>query len=290
MRALLFVFAACTSKPAPMSPDASAPKADGDTALGPAIPASSGACPQIVNGDVTFSPAGMPPRKVKLALIAGATSPGPLLLYWHATGSSPNEASYALGTTQSAIMADGGIIASPYSDDAAGTFEWFVVNGSPREDDFLLADEIVACLVEAGRIEPTRIHSLGMSAGGLQTTAFSFYRSAYIASVATFSGGLPADFMPPNIDTSNKFAALIFNGGSTDNVFGLDFKAASENYRTVLTANGHYAAICEHDRGHEIPLDAAPSVRAFFTVNPYGAWPSPYETGLPSSFPAYCAR
>lgn len=286
MRALLIVFAACTSKPAPSSPDAPAPTADGATALGPTIPSPTGACPPIVSGDVTFAPAGIAPRKVKLAL--GASSPGPLLIYWHATGSSPNEASYALGTTHGEIIADGGIVASPYSDDAAGTFEWFVVNGSPREDDFLLADEIVACLVDAGRVDPTRIHSLGMSAGGLQTTAFSFYRAGYIASVATFSGGLPADFTPPNIDTTNKFAALIFDGGTADNVFGLDFKAASENYLSVLTAHDHYAALCEHDRGHEIPLDAAPSVRTFFTANPFGAWPSPYVTGLPSSFPAYC--
>lgn len=49
-----------------------------------------------------------------------------------------------------------------------------------------LADEIVACLAEANRIDPTHIHSMGMSAGGLQTTAISFVRSAYIASVATF--------------------------------------------------------------------------------------------------------
>ena len=290
MRRLFVLLAACGgSEPSATAPDASAPKVDApDPALGPAIPHSTGTCPPIVDGDVTFAPAGIAPRKVKLALTTGAPSPGPLLIYWHATYSSPSEASYALGTTHTQLLNDGGIIAAPYSDDSAGMFEWFAVNGSTREDDFVLADEIVGCLVEAGRVDATRIHSLGMSAGGLQTTALSFLRASYIASVATFSGGLPADYNPPNTDTPNKFAALIFEGGSSDNVFGLDFQAASKKYRDVLSAHDHFAALCEHDGGHEIPLDAAPSVRTFFIANPYGAWPSPYVTGLPSSFPTYC--
>jgi hypothetical protein len=132
---------------------------------------------------------------------------------------------------------------------------------------------------------------MGMSAGALQTTAFSFVRSDYVASVATYSGGLPPGFEPAVEDTANKFAALIFDGGPTDDVFGLDFDAASERYRARLVDDGHYAAACEHGHGHEIPLDAAPSVDAFFTANPFGAWPSPYAaSGLPASFPSYCAR
>jgi poly(3-hydroxybutyrate) depolymerase len=229
----------------------------------------------------------MPPRKVKLAL---ASSGGPLVLYWHATGSSPAEARYALGATHDAILSDGGIIATPYSDAAAGTFEWFIVNGSSKLDDFVLADEIVGCLAQAGRIDVTRIHSMGMSAGALQTTAFSFVRSAYVASVATYSGGLPPGVQLAMQEPSNKFAALIFDGGTADNVFGVDFKAASENYRTVLAGNGHFAALCEHTQGHEIPLDAAPSVYAMFRAHPFATSPSPYASGLPSSFPTYCGR
>ncbi|MDB4961276.1 MAG: hypothetical protein JWP01_1275 [Myxococcales bacterium] len=153
-----------------------------------------------------------------------------------------------------------------------------------------LADEIVACLAEANRIDPTHIHSMGMSAGGLQTTAISFVRSAYIASVATFSGGMPPGFVPSMQNPDNKFAALIFDGGTHDNVFGVDFKAASELYRSTLVDDGHFATICDHGKGHKIPLDAAPSVAAFFEANAFGAWPSPYVAGLPATFPTYCAR
>lgn len=289
---LLLALSACSTPddggpgpgPDPVLPDA--PVISGATAL---IPQPTGTCPAIANGDVTFAPAGIAPRKVKLALAAGAQR-GPLVVYWHATGSSPAEAAYALGTTHGALTAAGAVVATPYSDPVAGSFEWFIVNGSDRLDDFVLADEIVACLAVAGRIDPAHVHSVGMSAGGLQTTAFSFLRSAYVASVATFSGGMPPGFAPPIQRPDNKFAALIFEGGASDNVFGVDFAAASELYKTTLIGAGHFAAICDHGKGHEIPLDAAPSVAAFFTANAFGAWPSPYASGLPATFPTYCAR
>ena len=201
------------------------------------------------------------------------------------------EAAYSLGATLSDLTAAGGIVATPYSDPAAGQFEWFIVGQSSKQDDFLLADEIVGCLAEAEMLDPRHVHSMGMSAGALQTTAFSFARAAYVASVSTYSGGLPTGFGAANANPANKFAALIFHGGASDSVFGVDFQGASESYYSTLSDDGHFAAICDHGQGHDIPLDAAPSVAAFFAANPYGAWPSPYESaGLPRSFPAYCIR
>ncbi len=291
--ALVAVLAACGSgSPATnTTPDAAGSNGDGGGTM-PKIPSPTGTCPTIANGDVTFAPAGMSPRKVKLTFdAAAATGSGPLIIYWFATGSAPLEAAYSLGATQSQITAAGGVVAAPYADSAAGQFEWFIVNMSPKLDDFLLADEIVGCLVAAHRIDTTQIHSMGMSAGGLQTTAFSFLRSAYVASVATYSGGIPPGFMPAIENADNKFAALIFDGGATDDVFGVDFKLASETFASTLTASGHYAELCDHGQGHSIPLDAAPSVAAFFAANPFGAWPSPYAAGgVPSTFPSYCAR
>ena len=254
------------------------------------LPTVTGTCPAIVNGDVTFAPAGMPPRKVKLSLnTAAANDHGSLVIYWHATGSAPQEANYSLGSAEATITAAGGIIAAPYSDDTAGQFEWFIVNQSTKQDDFLLADEIVACLNAAHRIDPAHIHSMGMSAGALQTTALSFLRSNYIASVATYSGGTPAGFNPTVQDPANKFAALIFDGGTADNVYNVDFKAASEAYQATLKSAGHFAPLCNHGNGHKIPLDAAPSVVKFFAANGYDVWPSPYAAGLPAGFPSYCA-
>lgn len=254
------------------------------------VPTPTGTCPTLTNGDVMFAPAGVPPRMVKLAFSDSAAR-GPLILYWHATGSAPTEAAYALGDTQAALIADGAVIAAPYSDPTAGQFEWFIVNQSTKQDDFLIADEIVACLAQAGRIDPDHVHSMGMSAGALQTTAVSFLRSSYIASVVTYSGGVPSIFTPPPLDPANRFAALIFYGGPTDNVFNVDFQDAAMRYATLLTEAGHFNTLCNHGNGHSIPLDAAPSARQFFADNGFGDWPSPYAAGgLPASFPSYCAR
>jgi len=285
----LVLLAACggdPSTPEPTAPDASPP-----IAAAPRIPAPTGTCPAIVNGVVTFAPAGMSPRQVTLSLDpAAASADAPLVLYWHATGSGPPEAAYALGASAAALRQAGGIIAAPASDPVAGQFEWFIVNRSARQDDFVLADEIVGCLVAAQRVAPTRIHAMGMSAGALQTTALSFTRSAYIASVATYSGGIPDGFTPVIEEPDNRFAAMIFSGGAGDNVFGVDFQAASARYRTALADSGHFTITCDHGQGHQIPLDAAPSVLGFFDAHGFGVSPSPYAAGLPSTFPSYCER
>ncbi len=299
--AWLLVLAACSSNPGGAAPDDSAtggPDAGSGAITGdapppsatPVLPTPTGTCPELVNGDVTFAPAGIPPRKVKLALDpAAANDHGELVIYWYATGSSTLEAQYSLGATEQAITAAGGIVATPYADPTAGQFEWFMVNGSAKLDDFIVADEIVGCLAQAHRIDPSHIHSMGMSAGALQTTAVSLMRSAYIASVATYSGGLPSGFAPTTENPLNKFAALIFDGGPSDNVFNVDFQAASEAYKAQLVASGHFAAICNHGMGHAIPRAAAPSVAEFFAANGFGTWPSPYASGLPATFPSYCA-
>jgi len=154
------VLVACGGPSGGVEPDASGTNADAPTQSGamPTLPQPTGTCPAIVDGDVMFAPAGIPPRKVKLALDAAHQGKGPLILYWHATGSSPVEAAYALGATLSTITQAGGVVATPYADATAGTFEWFIVNQSPKQDDFLVADEIVGCLAQAQRIDATHIH------------------------------------------------------------------------------------------------------------------------------------
>ena len=266
--------------------DGGAPPGNGAT---PTLPLATGACPTFVNGTVTFAPAGIPARSAQVYMSdAAKTKHGPLIIYWYATGSSTGEAQYSLGATLASIVAAGGIVVAPQADPTAGQFEWFIVNQSPKLDDFLVADEIVACAAKSTGIDTAHLHSMGMSAGALQTTAMSRLRSSYVASVATYSGGLAPGFSPPNQDPANKLAAFIFHGGATDNVFNVDFQAASKAYYASLKADGHFAAICNHGQGHSIPLDAAPSVALFFEANGFGVTPSPYANGLPAGFPAYC--
>jgi len=262
---------------------------DGGNGSAPTLPSPTGTCPTFANGMVTFSPAGIPARGAQVYMSSAAkTMHGPLIVYWYATGSSTAEVAYSLGATLATIEAAGGIVVAPQADPNAGQFEWYMVNGSTKLDDFLVADEIVACAAKTTGVDTTHIHSMGMSAGALQTTAMSFMRSAYLASVVTYSGGMPPGFTPPNEDPANKFAALVFDGGSTDDVFGVNFQAASQTYYTTLKSAGHFAAICDHGMGHAIPTAAAPSVALFFQANGFGVYPSPYASGLPASFPSYC--
>ncbi|MGI5860652.1 MAG: hypothetical protein ACOX6T_01195 [Myxococcales bacterium] len=253
------------------------------------LPRPSGACPNFATGDLTFSPAGIPARKVRIWMnpSAAASLDGPVVFYWHGTGSSPSEALSGLGQgVIDQITALGGIVAAPYSDPDAGLFPWFLVTSRTRLDDLVLADEVVACAKERIGIDVRRVHSLGMSAGGLQTTQMSYRRSGYIASVATYSGGLNLS-APATQDSSNRFAALIFHGGTNDQVF-INFLQASERYWQDLSSRGHFAAICNHGRSHSIPTDARASVWEFFKAHPFGVRPSPYANGLPASFPSYC--
>jgi predicted esterase len=252
------------------------------------LPKATGACPELTEGKITVSPDGKP-RDVQIWISdAAVEKDGPLVFYWHGTGSSPVlEPPYGLGEQNvAAILAEGGIVAAPFHDPDAGSFPWYLTTGSGAEDDLRVADEVLACAIEKVGVDLRRIHSIGMSAGGLHTTQMSWRRSGYLASVVTYSGG---ELTKPDVqDPSNKFAAMIFHGGATDTVI-IDFQPISEKYRDTLSADGHFAFVCDHGLGHDIPTDAVDSVHRFFQDHPFGTEPSPYAGGLPEGFPSYCS-
>lgn len=251
------------------------------------LPAPTSACPTLADGEVVFEPAGVPPRSVRLWMSdAAATMDGPLVFYWHGTGSQPEEALYGLGPDLVAeVVALGGIIAAPSHDPEAGDFPWWLVAGK-REDDLLLADEILGCATQQLGVDVTHIHTAGMSAGGLQTSQMSFRRSGYIASAVPYSGGIIAT--PPDQEPANPLSAMIFHGGPDDEVI-LKFQQTSELYQAAIEARGGFAFLCDHGMGHSIPQGVVQaSVWQFFADHPYGTRPSPYASGLPDGFPEYC--
>jgi hypothetical protein len=256
------------------------------------LPTPIGSCPSFSSGNATFSttsPAGVTDRTVKLWVGDNPQPGGMLVIYWHAYGSDPVEAEYNLAAAViDAILADGGVVAAPYKADDVGEFPWVVVNNSPRQDDMLLGDEIVACALEQVGIDPRRIHSTGMSAGGLQTVAFTMARSRYMASVTSFSGG--SYTLLPFEDPDNHFAAMIIHGGDTD-IFGglVNFKTLSLAWFEQLGDNGNFAFLCDHGGGHSLPTGYGTSVANFFYAHPFGTEPSPYTGGLPAGFPAACS-
>lgn len=275
--------------------DASAARDAGGTDAGaliatePTLPSVTGTCPDMsAPGTVTVSPAGTAPRPVMLWVSEAAASlDGPLVFYWHGAGSRPEEARVGLGDAMiDRILALGGMVVAPTSDPGSGDFPWYLTTGS-AEDDLLVADEVVACAIETVGIDTMRIHSAGMSAGGLHTSQMGFRRASYIASIVAYSGGLLAG-RPRTDDATSRFAALLFHGGPDDIVI-VSFQPATEDLFAELDGRGHFAAICDHGMGHRIPTDAHDSVWQFLQDHPFGAVPSPYAGGLPAGFYPACA-
>lgn len=255
------------------------------------LPTANGPCPDFTQGNITFSPKGMKPRKARVWIGPEAqTKDGPLVFYWHGTGMSPKDATWSIGRNNiKEINCMGGIVVAPHSNPSQ-PYEWFIANGSDRLDDVLLADEIVACAIEKIGINTRRIHSTGMSAGGMITSDLALRRANYFASTSPKSGGLsPWNPIPENADPGNKSAAMIFHGGKKDRWgSSLRYKPISKRFRDEINNNGGFAFICDHGRGHRVPRDAADAVWQFFKDHPWNTSPSPYEQGLPEDFPSYC--
>ncbi len=238
--------------------------------VGPVVPKPTGRCPRFVNGQATFAPVGITPRKVQL--YTGKRGGGPLILYWHGMGGRPEEALSGLSRKVIKQITDhGGVVAAPAHDALSAPYPWYLVS-THREDDLVLTDEIVACAIKNKHIDPEHIHALGMSAGGLQAAQLGPRRSNYIASIAAYSGGLvPSDELtPPFQAAANKFPALLFYGGPRDEYI-LSFERTTHDYAKLLRKKGHELVVCNHKRGHKIPSGGGAAVYRFFLDHPFGS-------------------
>jgi predicted esterase len=264
------------------------------TAAPTALPTPSEPCPTMAttysSDGTTSTPLTFKGKRVELIVGTKPTpeSKGPLVFYWHPLGDSAFNMLYGMAPQYNpGILERGGVMAAIYSDlpTDGGTI-------APQWDEahLVAADEVVACAIQQIGIDTCRIHAGGFSAGGLMATQMSYRRSNYLASVVIYSGGINAIYPAPTPqDPANKFAAMIAHGGDSDVVSGLDFQAASINYRDDLRNQGHFAFICNHGGGHDVPESIAASAWQFYRDHPYGVTPEPYQGGLPASFPSYCS-
>lgn len=246
------------------------------------LPKASGACPEFATGDVQVTPAGETARKV-LLWSGGQGTGGALVIYWHSTGATPNEAAVALSGVIEKITGEGGVVAAPYPGANEGMYPW--VSTTPAA--LKVADEIAACAIEKKGISPARIHTLGYSAGGLMAGSLGVQRSSYVASMAAYSGGQTGTARGMFDDATNKLSGLLFHGGTMDTAGGTSYPTAAMNYATTLRGNGGTAIICNHNMGRAMPSDGPDAVWRFFSDHPYGR-PSPYAAALPPGFPMYC--
>jgi poly(3-hydroxybutyrate) depolymerase len=222
----------------------------------------------------------------------GTTTGGPLIVYWHATGSTATAEVPAVFKTAD-VTAAGGLIVGFEATTRTGT-----PTGNTGDDvwytsDVAFADQVVACAVQQGLVAARHVHVAGYSAGALQTVYMWFARSGYVASVISFSGGDVTIDKAPFQDPAHAGAAIVAHGApGVDTYGGADFAAASATWETEIKQAGALAVDCDDGMAHVyIPRlsNLAPASLSFFQAHPFGIQPEPYGTTLPSGFPSYCA-
>jgi predicted esterase len=257
-----------------------------------------------------FAPRGATLRSVDMWFNPTRTQPGPLVFCWHPTGGD------GLGCLQSLVggsglvpeeIPDGAIIVAPSADpanlvanpDGSLRYPWWIVNATPSPsplDDFRLADVIAGCLATSGvaDFDAGRVHSVGFSAGGIQTTYMSYLRSNYLASAVSMSGGLVSTAVPQSQDPENLVPALLTHGltPSSPSEFPQDpddvaaweafserydcagtfcFEVAQWRYRNDLRARGAFTLTCNTHLGHAAAELVNPWV--FLSAHPFGERP-----------------
>jgi predicted esterase len=254
----------------------------------------SGTCPTFSAGSGAAITVTASPGTIQADVWGGSKSTGtggPLILYWHGTGSSPSgEIPIAFNTSQ--VAADGGLIVGFVSSSRTGTTTGDTGDAVWYQSDASFADQVVACAIQNYNIDPHRIYTAGYSAGGLQTVYMWYARSGYLASVISYSGGDATINDAPKQDPSNLPPAIVAHGASGSDTFVLDFAMTSATWESEISAAGGFYIDC-NDGGSHLSFfqtrapNLEPVAYAFFKAHPFGIKPEPYTT-LPSGFPAYC--
>ena len=254
------------------------------------IPAVSGTCPTFKNGSTVTVTAGGGSIQAQIWMGSSSMQGGPLILYWHGTGSSPSaEVPIAFDTT--ALANAGGMIAGFVSSSRTGTTTGNTGDAVWYESDAAFADQVVACAIQQLNISPRRIHTAGYSAGGLQTVYMWYGRSGYIASVISYSGGDATINKAQSQDPTNIPAAIAAHGAMGSDALILDFASASATWESEIKADKGFSIDC-NDGGNHLAFFStrAPGLKPvalqFFLDHPFKA-PNTYTT-LPSGFPSYC--
>lgn len=253
----------------------------------PILPTFSGTCPTLANGQVSFPDN----RIVHIRMDSNPSTKGPLIFLWHGqqTADTTDADANTIGntlltnTTLNSLVSAGAVIAIMKMHTAS---TWDNANSwSTSNRDLTLVDTVVACTNAQAQIEPSRIHAIGMSWGGYQTSHLVYLRSNYFASVVVQSGGTSGT--PVIQRSTNNFATIVGYGGSGDLA---TIRTPTFNYRDIAKAQGHSVIYCEHTAGH-VPIPGGGPMHArFFQDHPYGV-ANAYTGSLPiPPFMSYCAK
>lgn len=251
------------------------------------LPTPSGACPTFATGVVTVAAGG---GTIQAQTWMGTQGGGPLIVYWHATGSAATyEVPLAFDTA--AVTAAGGMIVGFESATRTGTPTNTTGNDVWYQSDVAFADQVVACAIQQVHVDPRHIHAAGYSAGALQSVYMWFARSGYVASVISYSGGDVIIDEAAFQDPAHAGAAIVAHGGPGVDVYGTtDFASASAAWEPQIKQAGALAIDCNDGQAHVYLArlsNLAPVSLKFFEDHPFGVKPEPY-TALPAGFPSYC--
>lgn len=258
-----------------------APPSEPDPRAGPTeLPGYSGeACPGMHEGTNATWASGSLLRSFEL-LLPEDPAGAPLVFAWHWLGSSAGE---LVSTLDLQDYADrGAIVIAPQS--TGLEVEWDSLGDAADNVDLTLFDDLVTCAHEQFGFDLDRIHSLGMSAGGLWTSYLTMHRSDWHASTAPISGGAePNTYVTPDFDVP----VLLTWGGPNDTHGAFSFDIASVFFSQELRDDGHLVAECVHSGGHLIPPGAPDWIWAWFEGHRRGSQ-TPFAGGLNGDFPSWC--
>jgi hypothetical protein len=268
-----------TGSPGNGGGDAGSPgNGGGSSPFGPdpsKLPKVNGPCPEFKNGTVSVGGA-------RVVLTVGS-KPGPVYLYFHGTGTTPSEVDLAIPGATRAVRTDGGFVASWQSSNNRGITTgtiWYT-------GDMEAADQLIACGLQQGLVDPSRIHVSGYSAGGLETGAFIYTRSHYVASAIVYSGGKPLSVLG-SLKGDTIPSVVGAAGAPGADWLALDFGSMTPALTKEVVKAGGFAIDCNDGSIHiDITrLGVGGKALEFFRDHPYGV--KAYQNGLPSGWPRHC--
>ncbi|MCE7936484.1 hypothetical protein DYH10_01665 [Candidatus Saccharibacteria bacterium CPR2] len=249
--------------------------------LEPILPNFTGTCPTIKSGQVSFPSDSN--RVVHFRMDSNASTKGPLIFLWHGQQTADTTDSEAnsignnlLGSTTVTNLVNAGAVLAIMKMHTASTWD-NASSWSTSNRDLNLVDAVTACANNQGHIDSKRIHSIGMSWGGYQTSHLAFLRANYIASAVVMSGGFTGS--PPSSAIQrpeNKFATITTLGSTSAGELQV-VVSPLQGYRDYAKSAGHFVVHCQHSGGH-IPISGGgPMHQRFFQDHYYGV-PKAYTT------------
>lgn len=249
-------------------------------------------CPVLANGDMTIN-------GTALHLWVGPKGKqGPLIFYWHGTGMHYDEVEGVFPDGIAEVQATGGVVVSFETTNGKGTnpanYVWMT-------GDIETADQIFACAVKQGLVDPKRVHTAGYSSGGLQCGVMMHTRSSYMASVLCLSGGIVPllnmnGWMTKLQDASNVPPSIVAHGGAgkdtyNSNGYVCDFDTCSTALVKAINKEGGFTIECDDGLDHIFNYAGRCGTLGkvgwrFFKENPFKA--KRQYGQVPGYFPTYC--